>query len=194
MKRTLMAFAAFAVAVFAAAGEAAPLASPATLFPSSVGVFASTMIGGGLSYQRWHGPLGWSATIGGMIQPATYASGESLSAPDPDYYVWRYNAELDLMYKLYASTFADWLAGDLFVYGLLAHRGGVESMDSAPVDASKPATFAAGDFGLTYSLGLGIGYEITLFKHFSVPLRFGYTAEWPLRLNFDFGGGLRYRY
>jgi hypothetical protein len=195
MKRTMLALsAAFAIAAFAAADEGLPLESPAVLFPSSIGAFASTMIGGGLSYQRWNGPFGYAITLGGSIRPGSAVSGEMMSVSKPDYYAWGYNAELDLSYKLFSSTFANWLAGDLFVFALVAHRGGTESSYLPNVDVTKGGSYSAGDFRLVYSLGLGIGYEITLFKHFSLPLQFGYTAEWPLQLGFSFEGGLRYRY
>jgi hypothetical protein len=51
-----------------------------------------------------------------------------------------------------------------------------------------------GDLEQAVAAGLGIGYEIVLFRHFSLPLQFGYQVEWPFRVDFCFSGGLRYRY
>ena len=202
MKRTIVALSvAYAVLVLspAAAEDAAPLQSPAALFPSSVGIFGSTMVGGGLSYQLWKGSFGIALTLGGSISPANSAIGPitaGAGAASTDFYAWSYNAELDLAYKLFSSTFAKWLAGDLFAYTMIAHRGSVAAVyvPDPAVPAGGTGTYEAGAYTTVYSLGLGIGYEITLFRHFSIPLQFGYAAEWPVQLAFDLSGGLRYRF
>jgi hypothetical protein len=180
------------------ANDKVPLESPALQYPNSIGIFGSSMEGGGLSYQRWMGSFGYAITLGGSILPSTKAEGSYAltQAGSPDFYAWSYNAELDLAYKLFSSTFAKWLAGDLFAYAMIAHRGSVAAVyvPDPAVPAGGTGTYEAGAYTTVYSLGLGIGYEITLFRHFSIPLQFGYAAEWPVQLAFDLSGGLRYRF
>jgi hypothetical protein len=44
--------------------------------------------------------------------------------------------------------------------------------------------------------GFGLGFETIYYKHFSIPLHFGYYAEFPneFKMDFIFGGGLRFRF
>jgi len=176
------------------------LISPTVEFPSSIGVFGSTMLDGGLSWQRWMGDIGFAVTAGGTARLQTDNEG-GVAAPVPDYYTWSYNAELDLMYRLFSSNSWNWLSGDLFVYLQLGHQGGqYADYLSGDIDADPATTddiwwkSVPSPFIARYSVGLSVGYEIVLFRHFSLPLYFGYTAQYPLALDFNFGGGLRYRY
>ena len=195
MKKTLILLVLIALALSSLAAQE-ELPSPAKLFPNSVGISGSaTTIGGmgGLSYQRWFGDFGYSLTLGAMAQPVYEVVG-STAASSPSFYAYSYNGELDLLWKLYSSDFWRWLSGDLYTYAKLQHQGGVQSIYTPNADITKPATYVASPFGLTFAAGLGIGYEIILFQHFSIPLQFGYTAQYPFTLGFDTGGGLRYRY
>lgn len=170
--------------------------TPALSYPSSVGVFGSTVLGGGLSYQRWWDRFGCAITVGGSAEPYTSTGGLSwtTSGGEADFYSWNYNVELDLMYRLYSSVFAKWLTGDLFAYATAAHVGGAKAAYVANADASKQGSYLEGTFVPAIAAGIGIGYEIILFKHFSIPAQFGYVAQWPFRLDFAFSGGLRYRF
>jgi hypothetical protein len=170
--------------------------TPALTYPSSVGVFGSTAIGGGLSYQRWFDRFGCAVTVGGNITPylSTGSTSWGNSVVDADFYAWNYDVELDFMYRLYSSVFADWLTGDLFAYAMAAHMGGAQVAYVPNADASKQGTYAEGNYVPVMAAGIGIGYEIILFRHFSIPAQFGYAAQWPLRLDFTVSGGLRYRF
>lgn len=204
MKKVIrVAILASALASSLAAEEA--LTSPADDFPNSVGVFGSVESQGGLSYQSWMGPWGVALTLGGTLTPYSSSSGSFYNSPimmtptaTTDFYAWGYNAEIDLMYKLYSSNFWRWLSGDLFVYVKAAHRGGVTANYIYTPNADKTlpgtTTYSPSAFQPVFAGGIGVGYDITVFQHFAIPLLFGYTFEYPLRLNFDFGGGLRYRY
>jgi len=166
--------------------DSAPeLGSPAAEFPSSVGAFASSWSGGGLSYQRWYGSFGYAVTAGGFASPA----GDELTGSVSSYFNWNYNVEVDLLYRLFASNFWNWLSGDLFAYATLSHQG----QNNATYD-EVAKTWAPGSYEPTITAGIGIGYEIVVFRHFSIPLLFGYAVNWPFAIDFDFGGGLRYRY
>jgi hypothetical protein len=154
---------------FAEGRDSVPeISSPAADFPSSVGVYASSWSGGGLSYQRWYGSFGYAVTAGGYANPSTDDTGTSR-----DYFNWSYNVELDLQYRLFASNFWNWLSGDLFAYATVSHKG--ERWDI--YDTSTNAYVRRGDFSPVVSAGVGIGYEIVVFRHFSIPLMFGYTAS-----------------
>jgi hypothetical protein len=178
------------------------LESPAANYPSSVGVFGSSLLGGGLSYQRWSGPWGFSVTAGGNAQPATYYNSTASAQVPTGYYNWSYNLELQGTYKLYSSDFWNWLSGDLFAYAMLGHKGAQSAVmtynsttnPTTGATTSQLSSVSAGDFIPYFDAGAGIGYELTLFQHFSIPLEFGYTVEWPLRFEFTAAGGLRYRY
>lgn len=194
MKKTILSLI-FATALTAAFAQTEPQ-TPALSYPSSVGVFGSTAIGGGLSYQRWFDRFGCAITVGGNVTPyySTGSSSWATGAGDADFYAWSYDVELDLMYRLYSSVFANWLTGDLFAYAMAAHKGGVEAAYIPDADASKTGSYAEGSYIPVAAAGIGIGYEIILFKHFSIPAQFGYVAQWPLRLDFTVSGGLRYRF
>jgi len=182
--------------------EKPDLVSPADDFPSAVGVFGSTYNGGGLSYQRWNGQAGWQVTAGGKALPANYYSywNYALSGDKAttDAFNWGYNVQVDFLYKLYASNFWEWLSGDLFAFASVSHRGASaavwvdDSGDSGDTDYS--GHYEDGEYIPTFSAALGIGYEITLFRHFSFPIMFGYMGEWPLSVDFCVSGGMRYRY
>jgi hypothetical protein len=197
------ALALFACAAFLLVGTASAeegedkqeLTSPAEDFPQSVGVFGSSWNGGGLSYQRWFGRLGLGLTAGGTASPATLYRTDG-SSTTSSAFNWGYNVQLDLLYRLYASNFWRWLSGDLFAFATFGHHG-----DSTAHYVNPNTTIGDGDeyyvngtFIPTFSAGLGIGYEIVLFRHFSAPIQFGYVVEWPFTMNFSVAGGLRYRY
>lgn len=170
------------------------LTSPAEDFPQSVGVFGSSWNGGGLSYQRWFGRLGLGLTAGGTASPATYYGTDSTETTS-NVFNWGYNVQLDILYRLYASNFWRWLSGDLFAFATIGHRGDNEAIYMNPdKDTEGDEYYAKGSFVPTFSAGLGIGYEIVLFRHFSAPIQFGYVVEWPFTMNFCVAGGLRYRY
>ena len=95
-----------------------------------------------------------------------------------------FNVGLQPQYRLYSDSFGDWLDGCLYLWagGLFGSTG----------------TATATSFYLNG--GAGIGTEIVLFKHFSIPLEAGYFAGWqlgniaPQIASFVVQGGLRYRF
>jgi hypothetical protein len=181
--------------------SSADLASPAAEFPNAAGAYGSSMLGGGLSWQHWFGSLGIAVTAGGMAYPyGTYyglweypVSGTGTA----DFAVWNYNVQLDLMYRLYSSNFWNWLSGDLYVFATLAHMGSVDAVfvdEDGDFATTDDEYYVAGDYIPAFAIDVGIGYEIVLFRHFSLPLQFGYTVKYPLYVDFTFSGGLRYRF
>jgi len=177
--------------------SSADLVSPAVEFPNAAGAFGSTMLGGGLSWQHWSGSLGIAVTAGGMAYPYAmyYGIAEATTA---DFTVWNYNVQVDLMYRLYASNIWYWLSGDLYAFATLAHKGSVDAVfvdeDGDYDTTTDDQYYVAGAYSPIFAVGIGIGYEFVLFRHFSIPLQFGYTVEYPLYVDFSFSGGLRYRF
>jgi hypothetical protein len=178
----------------------ANLISPATEFPSSAGMFASLLGGtlgtGGLSYQQWIGSFGIGVTAGGMAYPQTEVYGTDAD-PVPEFATWSYSIQVDLLYRLYSSNFWNWLSGDLFAFLSLGHvgaRDGVYFEDPDGDYNTQDWYYTPGDYEAVFFGTVGIGYEIVLFRHFSVPLMFGYSVEYPFLVDFTFATGLRYRF
>jgi hypothetical protein len=174
------------------------LTSPALDFPNAAGAYGSYMFGGGLSWQHWYGSLGIAVTAGGMAYPnSQYYGYDVTESATADFLVWNYNVQIDLMYRLFSSNFWKWLSGDLYAFATIAHMGSVtaefvdEDGDYATTD---DAYYVPSPYVPVLALGVGIGYEIILFRHFSVPLQFGYALEYPLYVDFNFSAGLRYRF
>jgi hypothetical protein len=206
MKKALVLLLLAGAFVFAISAEAstdapvdvdAPAITPAKSFPSSVGVFGTSVLGGGLSYQIWFDRFGCALTVGGGAEPYTTAGSIDLvnnPTGSPDFYAWNYNVELDCMYRLYSSVFSNWLTGDLFAYGTVAHMGTTKAVYVNNADLTKQGSYVEGEFVPVVAAGIGVGYEVILFKHFSIPVQFGYMAQWPFRVDFTASGGLRYRF
>ncbi len=148
-------------AFLAAEGEAVVLER----YPRSLGAYFNSSATGGLSFQRWHGPLGYQIAAG-----VVYLN-------DAGYY--DYNLQLGLHYLLFREDFADWFSGGLYLAGLVAHQG-YKGEDGG----YYPKGF----------LGFGIGMENVLLQHLSNNIEFMYVGEAPLGIQFAFGSSLRYRY
>ncbi len=143
-------------------------------WPSALGFSFSSLAGnpgGGLHYQRWLDKLGFACTAGILYSPeAFYGS------------ILDYSVTASVQYRVYGADFADWFSGQLYVWGQAGHIGYIRS-------ATSPLILDA-------VLGVGIGIETILFDHFSFPLEFGYTGQFPIdtAVNLSFSGGIRYRY
>ncbi len=158
----------------------APLAAQevaADRFPNALGAhaiidFASSNGLGGLSYQRWMGPLGLQALAGATVDGNGY---------------YRYNAACALQYRLYAADFSDWFSGGLYLNGVLGHSGQGGGTDG---NAYAPA----------FQLGLGVGIETVFLEHLAPGLEFMYLGSFmpaetvKIRLGFALGLSMRYRF
>ena len=145
-------------------------------FPNALGahvVIAFTQDAGlgGLSYQRWLGHWGVQALAGANA--------------DAEGAYW-YNLAASLQYRLYASDFADWFSGNLYLNGLLGHSGSGGGTDPA--------------YEPTFQLGLGVGIETIFLEHLAPAMEFMYLGALvpseavPFRLGFAFGLSMRYRF
>lgn len=180
-------------------------APPYETFPQALGGFYGPFSGTGLHYQRWFGQTGFHVA-GGVIY-----------VPYSDTDLWYPDTTLDyaiggeFQHRVYGEAFTNWLAGSLYLFAGAQHRGFIPVelvADGYYTDPNDESTwvdpvFAVGSFQAQISIGAGIGIELIVFRHFSVPLEFGYGATWtptePVLANaFAVGPnvqtGLRYRY
>jgi hypothetical protein len=175
------------LAAVLSAGTAFAEVSPAGYdsFKNALGFFGGTISvtsgAYGLQYQRWFdGGIGVQFTGGGSYNP-------SVSYPAMDY-----SANTTLLWSVYGQDFSRWLGGRLYLWAMAGHHGRFDYNYSLPKGDSPPVA----EFVPTAFAGVGIGIETILFEHFSIPLQFGYSGEFPFKpsIGFSFGGGLRYRY
>jgi hypothetical protein len=163
-------------------------------FPSAVGVFAVSFPGeGGLQYQVWLGSFGFQ-TMGGILYNMTLFNSKTF-----DYWI-----EVEGLWRIYGDRFGDWLSGQLYLWARAGHEGYIEQIVDYPTDPAtgQPSTtpvISSSPFVPVIIGGAGIGLEIILFEHFSLPFEFGYEGLYPFGystplVGFGVSGGLRYRF
>ena len=185
-----------ALALPLAAEERIP---PFERFPRALGAMFGEVTGTGLHYHRWFGPNGLGITGGIIYQP--------LGAEMP----WLventldYNVGVAYHRRVYGDEFGTGLAGSLYLVAGGGHRGYIPVIRTYDpiVEEPVPNGEYAGDYQAALNLGIGVGIEIILLNHISVPAEFLYgavftptasdTTEW-LRIAPTGQIGLRYRY
>ena len=168
-------------------------------FPEALGFQFGEISGTGLSYQIWTPALG--IQIAGGIIYAPLNGGWPSRTLD-------YTIGAEFQFPVYGEDFASWLSGRLYLVTGLSHAGyipvvvatdGYERTDSTWVEP----VFAAGEFTPVLGVGAGIGIEMILFRHFSIPLELGYGVKWEptagalssqFNVNLHVQAGFRYRY
>lgn len=177
----------------AAVAHAAGQPKPAyELFPRAIGVFAigPPISEVGLQYQQWKGALGFQAMGGIYYNPLLSDTGKSF-----DYW-----AEVEGLYRVYGGLFADWLSGQLYLWARIGHEGYIETVyTSPPAGSTASPTVTTSPYVPSLIGGLGIGLEVILFEHFSLPIEFGYEGSLPFGygepiVSLSVSGGLRYRF
>ncbi|NLJ10219.1 hypothetical protein [Gracilinema caldarium] len=138
----------------------------------ALGFQVGSLSGVGLSYHQWFGSNGLQIT-GGVLP----SYGSEIS----------YNIGVEYQRIVFGSNANDWLSGVLYIYGAGFHGGRVDSNTGA--------------YSPSFGIGAGIGIEIILFEHFSIPIGLvngvGITP-WDPYNKFEFilmpQAGFRYRY
>ncbi len=178
-------------------------------YDQSLGFYANSIGMMGISFQDWNGRLGYQITGGFMYYDgyADNAYSDDGSSTTAD--ILTYNLGAEVFYMLYEDSYDDWLAGALYLFGNLTHIGTVGAEISFVEDpANSTETFTAykysGESSPTFmpgaALAVGVGFEVVLFDHFSIPVEIGYGGAWefdsviPVSGGFMGGGGFRYRY
>ena len=171
---------------------------PYHAFPNALGIAYGPISGTGLHYHRWAGDTGFQFAAGVLYLP-------------PDDVTWAQNM-LDYVAggayqrRIYGDSFTGWLAGSLYLFAGGNHRGFIpidivhrDPTDDPPAEPDR----VVGPFVAEATLGVGIGIEIILLRHISVPVEFGYGATWTMtepelrnafRVNLYGQTALRYRY
>ena len=163
-------------------------ATPYEAFPEALGVSFGRITGTGLHYHRWSGPLGYGVSAGALYMPLPDSSSRMGPAMSP----WGGDVLLDynvggaLQRRVYGDEFTDWFTGSLYLFTGLTHRGYIpveiitqESYDP-DTETYTPAEYGIGSYAAELSTGIGIGIEIILFRHISIPAEFGYGATWTM--------------
>jgi hypothetical protein len=168
-------------------------------FPQALGFQFGVISGAGLSYHVWRDSLGFQVAGGIVYIPLS-----------DDYWYDRtldYSVGTELQFRVYGEDFASWLSGQLYGFAGLNHGGYIPIVtvtEGYEVDDYwiEPE-FATGPYTPTFGFGLGIGIEIILFRHFSIPVELGYGLEWiptaptvqeQFNVNLRPQAGFRYRY
>jgi hypothetical protein len=148
-------------------------------YPQALGMYANMAEVVGLSYQRWFGRLGFEVAAGGTFDPdRDYSS---------DYFF--YSILVGGSYQLIAQDLTDWFAGALSVTSFLGHTG----RRSYEYDSTTDSSYV-GAYRPIVSLGIGVGIEAVLFRHFSQTIQFMYIGKSLSELSVGFGVGYSFRY
>ncbi len=172
-------------------------------YPQALGFQYGEISATGLSYQKWNEGTGVQITAGAVYIPYD----------DEDFYGWSattldYNIGTEAQFRVYGEDFAQWLSGQLYLFAGLKHRGyiPVEQVSAGYTDENDDwvdPVYEVGSYNPVLGLGVGIGIEIILFRHFSIPVELGYIADWnpsvaDIAGQFEIGlrpqVGFRYRY
>jgi len=146
-----------------------------------------------------------------------HVSGGIIYVPYSDDDFWYEETTLDysiggeFQRRVYCEAFASWFAGSLYLFVGGQHRGyvpvdliaeGYEVPASDPPEYVDPV-YSIGAYQAQVSVGAGIGIELIVFRHFSIPIEFGYGATWTvtepsfaeaISVGPNAQIGLRYRY
>ena len=152
--------------------------TPFEEFNKSVGVFVYAYPG--LSWQQWLGGFGYQINFSGMYFPSEYVDYNDASNPVYYDYIEAFCLlTAEAQFEFFTVKFLDDLHGRL--YGIIL--GGLFYTS----DYNEPEV-------LNGISGIGIGYETVYKKHLSMPIHFGYYAEFPTNFKMDFMGGIGLRF
>lgn len=174
-------------------------------FPDALGVFFGPASGMGLSYHTWlpDAPGSGLQVAFGVIYAADTASSFFGQR------ILDYTVGFEYQRSVYGEDFASWLSGQLYLWGGIAHNGYINRIvttDAVYGDTGNlvsEAEYGVAPYTPTVTIGVGIGVEVILFRHFSFPVEVGYVATYNfgeetfakgISVNLTPQGGARYRY
>jgi hypothetical protein len=180
------------------------LVPPYETYPEALGGFFGPFSGSGLHYHRWLGQNGFHVSGGVVYAPIGAFTGAG------DYVVLNYSLGGEFQRRVFGAAFTDWLAGSLYLFAGGMHRGFIPLIGSGgeEIPATDPVEYTdyveePGTYQFQVGVGVGIGIELILFRHFSIPVEFGYGATWTatepvfaeaFTVGPNVQSGLRYRY
>ena len=154
--------------------------------------------------------MGFQLAVGGIYIPFS----------EYDYYLFTtwppttldYSIGVELQFRVFGDAFTRWLTGQLYLFAGINHRGyiPVETITEDYLDETDPdnpiwvePVMEPGVYTPVVGFGGGIGIEIIIFQHFSVPIELGYAVKWSptiidvasqFTLGLEPQVGFRYRY
>lgn len=129
----------------------------------------------------------------------TYCLSPSFFSSGLTYQQWKgnfgFHVDLDMTFD---SEFA-LIGGIQKAFFQTKHNDVLSSIMFAWADAGTYTDTNTADGAIeipNFMAGAGIGFEIILFDHFSIPVKVGYTAVFPndTTVSFSYSGGLMYRF
>ncbi|MCR4954304.1 MAG: hypothetical protein K6A43_09540 [Treponema sp.] len=142
---------------------------------------------GGLCYQHWFTDR-IGLEVGGAV---TWTPSDN---QDPLYY----NIYAEGDFVLYSSELSKYFASRLYAWTILGHTGTTTSEYVPAVYADDDYTHPVTEsyykdpvFAPNFRAGLGFGFDIIIYRHISIPLKFGFTGSLT-GAGFTFGGGIKY--
>lgn len=142
-------------------------------FNDGIGFGAGQLSGTGIDYRHWFSEkVGMQVCAGAVYSP--------LSPGDNwlDYgNLFQYWTGVEAFRSLYATEFTRWLYGQVYLFAGITHYGYVPWV--ATYDEEEyTTTYTVGSFVPGVGTGVGVGIEMTLFRHFSMVFELGYAVFW----------------
>jgi hypothetical protein len=137
------------------------LRAPWETYPQALGAAFGEITGTGLHYHRWNKDVGFQVSGGIIYLPPEQATMTTLD----------YNIGTGFQWRVYGDVYSTWLAGSLYLFAGAKHRGyiPIRPVGETPTIGTYQAEVGAGG---------GIGVELVLFQHFSLPAEVGYGGTW----------------
>ena len=177
-------------------------------YPHALGAFYGELSGYGLSYQQWFDRFGFETALGGYYTPP-----DCPTSTDAKSDILQYSVGFQVQYVVFSGNmieqFSNWLDAALYIFSGVVHNGtvSVQCKENPNYDSNNPSEpqyiedpNASPLYTPQLGTGFGIGIEIVLFKHFSIPTEFGLDSIWapgsfwPVKAGFIVQSGFRYRY
>jgi hypothetical protein len=139
--------------------------APWERYPQALGAAFGPITGTGLHYNRWFGESGLHVAAGIIYLPPDQAWETTLD----------YNVGVGYQHRLFGDVYAPWLSGALYLFAGGHHRGFIPILWDEATDSTYVGSYQA-----QLGLGGGIGIELVLFEHFSIPAEVGYGGVWTI--------------
>lgn len=136
---------------------------PYHVYTNALGFQYGELSGTGISYFHQLGFLGLHVAAGGYYNPDSGTRADFSVGTEAHFFVFGAN------YKKIVS-------GQLYLFLGLNYRGRVEDLYDVAPDGTEKIASPNSYYG-TYSAGIGVGVELVLFEHYSIPMELGYAVS-----------------
>ncbi len=183
-------------------------------YDNALGGFFGPIAGSGLSHQHWFGKVGFQYAAGLFYYPEEqelYAISPYYTADPVNVDEFTYNIGVEVQYMLYEDSYGDWFDGCLYLFLGGMHIGvmrttyyyeevTVNPEDGSPYKEYRNTSVSEPVYVPGLAGGLGFGFELVFFDHFSVPFEIGIGGTWefgsimPVDAGLNPQAGIRYRF